>query len=309
MPLPNTSILYAIFESYLNIRSSTWSLDSNDPIHSKLDITADEKRASCIESLNYFKNAKTSLDWISVSYQLYDLEQCEYKKVDKSWLGWFGKIIGRERIPYLAETLCAARAYINLQLHDDHEFIQCIHRLTTKVKSTSAEIIDQIKNIHIQGDIAEFKKSLLIDKSKLAEQKLKALTEDQNYQRSYFTKITQMYDHKSTELNEYSFDDFILNVKNGSRKNTLCNALLHLTVDDPKKSALPLPSIESPAPQPSSYFSPPQLPTNLSTASQTFKPRPTERKSKEKESKRSDFNESDNYFKQKEKSFNTSYHK
>lgn len=223
MPLPNHNIINAIFEFYLSYRTASWKMDAANPSQSKLDPTSDAKRAICITALTHVKKSIDIDDWIKTSYELYDLE-CQCIKSDPSWLSWMSNNVGQERVPLLAKVLRCARAYINSQIKIDEDYIDTVKRLTRKSESSAKKMLDLTKSVH--GDITETKKTVAIDKSKLVSLKLKALTENQDYQKSFFITDVKSKDARSIELNEQSFSDFMVNVLNGSRKSLIAAALV-----------------------------------------------------------------------------------
>lgn len=223
MPTPNQNILHSLFEFYLNYRAPRWKLDIKNPAESKLDPESEKKRSVCIDALKSIKKPKEILGWIETSYELYDLE-CKCKKADPSWFTWASNKVGQERVPLLAKLICAARAYINSKIKNESDYIETVNLLSAKAKESAKKMLDLTQSV--QGDISETKKSVEIDKSKLIELKLKALTENQDYQKSFYISIIKVKDPESEKLNEQSFDDFISNVLNGSRKSPMCLALV-----------------------------------------------------------------------------------
>jgi len=273
MPLPNPNILNSLFEFYLTYRTANWKLDSKNPAQSKLDTESEKKRATCIEALTNIQQAMDVTDWIKTSYALYDLE-CKCIKADPSWITWASNKIGKDRTPLLAKVICAARAYVNAQLKGEEDYLETVKHLSSKAKKSAKKMLDLTENV--QGDISATKKSVEIDKSKLSELKLKALTENQDYQKSFFISDIKVKDPHSERLNEQSFNDFMANVLNGSRKNIICAALLEsikpvsspllekkpvetkpVTTTAPKIP--PMHNARSPGPQPSPGFFPAQI--------------------------------------------------
>lgn len=227
MPMPNPSVIFALFESYITMRKTKWKL--NELPDGKVSIPEykpeqDEriKIDICVDILNQVNKAKNIKDWMQIAHNLHKHDLAETERYSKRGLlkGW--GYVGSNEITSVLE---ATRAYIVHILRNDadyHKQREKISREQLALEKDKDTLIANAAN-HDQEDIDRKKAELnnkLIEKSSLAENEDK-LTE-------FFLDCIAQYDAKplGNAATEKDINDYIRNVENGFRPAKLCNALL-----------------------------------------------------------------------------------
>jgi len=215
MPLPNSDIVSAFFESYITIRKGIWNLDVNDNDSIKIPDSAKpvHKITTCSEMLVQFKNAVTFEDWLAIVDDLYDKERAEKQTQEERYL--ITRLLTNS--PLLLEVLRAARTYIISEIKTEIKFKNLKQKLTTDKELLEKEILWQKEKGKPQKDIDDNQKQLDIITNKL-----NGRDDTTDYYISFFTDTISKCDHEAKKLDEKSFSDFKKNVLNKSRPLTLC---------------------------------------------------------------------------------------
>ncbi len=234
MPLPDRKVVSALFESYINIRQKEWGLSEkeNDPILPS-DPWHKHKLEICRDLLANVQNANNVDAWLDTIYVFAKSYEAECKSM-------FRKLITGES--KLALTIHAAQSYMVSQLINEEVFAKTKEKLQRKIVEKESSIADD-RNHGVTSEVAKKTQELNELMTRL---KSLDITKD-NCRSTYFPVITKVYDPKSIELKEATFDDFINNVKNGARKLSKCEKLLQTTIvtSEQKKAEVVTPAIES----------------------------------------------------------------
>jgi hypothetical protein len=204
MPLNNSEVVTAFFESYLTIRKSDWSLNVDDPINSGLPYKPAAKLETCIELIQKLKNTESLNQWTVFFNELMAKAKADYfkaKEARSSYLGFGRLFVDR---PLLLETLCAALSYIHFQMTNMQK------------NGLTKEVIPQTELDHFT-QILEDLKALNGHDSTI-----------DNYFEFHFNEVIKQRDSESKALEEKYFSDFETNVLNKKRMPTICNKLADL---------------------------------------------------------------------------------
>lgn len=204
MSLPNVEVVTALFESYLNIRSSYWALNVSEPLKSDLAYKPASKMDVCIDCVQSIQKTHTANAWVILVHDFIIKAQAELIKTNESRGRFFG--LGRLFVdrPLLLETLCAAISYINTQLKKD---------IATSSVRPKNEILDE-------SELENFNNLL----KSLNDLNAHNQTVD-TYHQYYFDQIIKVRDLDATTLNETSFEDFEKNVIDKKRSLTICQKI------------------------------------------------------------------------------------
>ncbi|MDR3492238.1 MAG: hypothetical protein P4M12_09400 [Gammaproteobacteria bacterium] len=198
MSLPNVEIVTALFESYLNIRKSVWSLNIDDPLKTPLSYKPASKRDICTECVQAIEKTKANRLWAELAHDFIVKAQAELVKANEArnsylWMGRF--FVDR---PLLLETLCAATSYIHAQLKTEPNYNQ------------------------ISDDDIESFKALISNLNYLNS----CENTEENYHLYFFDSIILTRESEATQLKESQFSDYEANVLNKSRQPVICNKIL-----------------------------------------------------------------------------------
>lgn len=234
MSTPDKEVVYALIESYLNMRKDKWSLvNANDEIALPNDESeAAQKIDVCVRILQQAKDCYFIDEWISLIKLLYNMEQNELERHNNYWLPRrkFGSVL-------LIETLQAIRSYILQQMNTDRTIFRNddvgIGPIFSKYKEALTTHTNYVAHpdLYSPDQVEKAKNALDAADRQYKPYNLDELERNKRDHLSFFSNRIMVNDPRSKELKELSFSDFEKNVKlpdeKLKRKSHICLKLLN----------------------------------------------------------------------------------
>lgn len=236
MALPRKEVVFAVYESYINIRAPKWGLKYEEEFKLPAATIPAKKILTVIDILTKVQAAETPEDWISIVFEAYQQELHEKKSRDESyfysftdWLGVTDYIADK---PLSLLTHHTGLTYIISKLYDHPAFLKAKEKLQEKKTEDENARNDDIKLGYSEKIIKEKEKEI-----SLTDQQIKALCNSKKAPESFFAEIITQRDPKYKELKakkleEKSFADFESNAISGVRPLHWCKKLLDFANKD-----------------------------------------------------------------------------
>lgn len=241
MPLPNSEVICALFESYINIREYKWHLLNADGLFvMPTDSNVARKVETCKKFLEQVQRAKTINDWIQTADDLEEHERIETTINESANHAYFGLSAWFRDEPLLLDTIRAVRYCIISQIKNDDAFTQERKARLAEQFQCENNVLDVRKELNeitaqskYSNDVAKAKESDLNELLKVRNQelnninnKLHAFDDSTDYLTLFFNDVIKKRDVLAKKLKEETFKDFESHVADKSRKRNITKLIL-----------------------------------------------------------------------------------
>jgi len=240
MPVLHSEVVSALFESYLTIRRDSWGLNGAEINPASFSGKIATKLTSCQTALHKIHVAKTTEGLISFVNDISNRIRSEQTAVTykKSGItGFIANLIFYDR-DLMLETLSAARSYVLGALNKDPEGMNKLlaHKSELLAKKTILELeIDELIEQKADASFKQDELALFINKfedlgfldslENSGGRKIPYYLA-KNYHEKYFNDVIKSRDATAKKLDERNFAEFVKNVENNLRENTISKKLL-----------------------------------------------------------------------------------